>query len=488
MQVLHSHTANMTQEELSSYMRAYQSIERRISTWMPSTELPLRVDWDERGSLQLTVANAAEVTPELRVLCDACSELQDLSTTIQDADASVLHGIECPAGFSVLMGDVPVTVSHAMHHIHGICNLLQAWLSVDVHNAASTNRVETSTQIGDSPTCPAKRMIAVTERAPDHTKCSVAKDFLGEMMRELCYCVLAALAAIDPGRLEGQHRIEYFGGQHAQASKESTLLTFIEMAHRLQVDAVELLDMETFVRQHRNREEMQRDFVHKVISEGSEYRNGAIVVIDLDSIASVTKRFDSLTEEKASEVLSTSRRDFHRDLEWDMDVSDQEADAPFSYAEQRAEVVSFLLEKIRSTPNPQKPLWVCVLSSEPFLVSRVKQQFSVAEWPLTPREEEMLAARRLGNREHECKRCHLMYREKDNVVGDCRAAHRSVIGWRKSRDEDSAPDLTEFPNVDELARYLHGLDAHAPWDNWRWLCCSAGPHGSGCLPAPHVSA
>jgi len=297
-----------------------------------------------------------------------------------------------------------------------------------------------------------------------------------ETLRHCLQTLLGPLSIDEAANQLSHYAIERFGHPQVHKNKEEVLMTMMELAHRLKLDTVEIIDMATLQR-NCAAPDAQRAYVQKVVSEAQECPGGAMLVLDLDSIACVTKEYQSLSEDTAREVLSLTRRDLTFRLDDGPGHNMQTyVDATFTYkVHDQAGLLAYLLQIIREggsyLPTLQ-PVWICILASEPYLVSCIKQQFTCDQWPLSPGERDELTHRQQENMQRVCATCGKRYTDRDNEAGECRGAHHGRIVWRPGNLDPACAET--FGDIAELLAFLRlPANENIDWSKWVWRCCGA---------------
>ncbi|KAG2370744.1 hypothetical protein C9374_014267 [Naegleria lovaniensis] len=170
------------------------------------------------------------------------------------------------------------------------------------------------------------------------------------------------------------------------------------------MDAVYLMDANTFYANNLTDESQILRFIESTVTECREYHR-SMMILDLDSIAEVTKEFTGLKEHETTAANSSLS-----------------AFSPsFSYRMLRNETVYRIFRLIHSITqtNISPKLWFTILSSDQYLIDLFKNK---CRWPECAEELEKVQQFEKANEKKPltCKNCRKQFFEDENEESSCR--------------------------------------------------------------------
>ncbi len=297
-----------------------------------------------------------------------------------------------------------------------------------------------------------------------------------------------------------RHDVEHYGVARPDAlSNEEVLYVLIHMAIRCRLECVYLIDGPALSKHHCVEDTAALNFITGCLEEAQQYESG-MFIIDLDSVANVTKSYSSLTEDSVLLHHSTARlrttknddpaaaaRTHHDEAEGSQHT--------FSYNVQRPNVLCSVLDQVVAVPAPNKLFWMVVLTKDPYLASRFKEKFTRDQWPLNADELRVESEAKEAQRERVCSRCAKVYTERDNHPDSCRQHQRSLLCRLKVGPPPTTPgaqqaeELVELKSKEEyLTRIASSQEEVMRLIDARWMCCGRGPFDDGESMCSHSEA
>jgi len=266
---------------------------------------------------------------------------------------------------------------------------------------------------------------------------------------------------------------------------EDALSVLIDRAISCKLEAVYLVDNATLIHHGHIEDSSAQQYLNHVLEEARNYQR-SMVIFDLDSLANVSKSFQSLTQESAEALLLSARREtfFTGGRGNKGDDNSNLNDETFSFGMQRPNLLAMVLQEIVQSTSKNNLFWMVAMTEDLVLTSRFKQMFTTDQWPLVLEERENEETQRELRKQKLCKRCKKSYTEMENEPDSC-SMHQMHLCVALKNAKDNPPllmTLEEFaqrlmdPSTNQFALNVESV---------KWLCCQRGPWDQGEIPCPH---
>ena len=288
-----------------------------------------------------------------------------------------------------------------------------------------------------------------------------------------------------------KYSLNSFGATRPEPLGNAEVLrVLIEMAIECQLEAVFLLDNATLIRNGYVDDTVAQEYVKNVIEEAKNYQR-SMVIFDLDSLANVSKNFESMTKDSAEALLFASRREtFGTTDRWgakrplDEDDGGNLRDEKFTYSMQRPNLLAWVLQEIVHTTSKDNLFWMVAISEDLVLTSKYKQMFTASQWPLSDEEQKIEVTERELKQNRTCVRCKKLYTEMDNSADSC-GRHLMQLCVVLKSDKEKPLFFNTPEEFAEAAQKDKDLAVNV--ESARWLCCQRGIWDLGELPCSHTS-
>jgi hypothetical protein len=332
--------------------------------------------------------------------------------------------------------------------------------------------------------------------------CVVASGALWSYVNAL---LLELVAFFDFGRLSSmRHSVEHYGCAPNLLSFDQALFQLTETAREACLGYVALVDHQTMVRRGATDEHAQLNFVSQVLTEARAAHQGALVVVDLDSIAGMQTALATPSSDAAFALMQLNRRDqriFDPTPSPMTDVGG--GNRSFQHVVLREPLKQAVLEAFQHKSLTTSNVWFAVVARDGFLAATVRQTFSSAEWPLRDSERKLLAEHRDSVRVRRCVNCDKEFTRPRNAPDSCTRHAGGELFLHAERPygatgDDPAKELSHalWRSLDEARTFLctnAALQRLAPEkrvevvQRIKWLCCGRSMGEHGCVREAHVA-
>jgi hypothetical protein len=248
--------------------------------------------------------------------------------------------------------------------------------------------------------------------------------------------IIAYMIELAKSKTAHEPFVRRYGLQASQTesglSLQDILAYCIDFGDKFEVDVVNLVDSEALVAAERLTPDQAESYLSTLLEESREYES-SLTILNLSSVAGLSKSYESATAGTVLRSIAMDRRDSTLD------------GMKYTYSIQRPAALEKMLNWFYTKDDATKH-WVVAVSDDAHLSSRLRSKFSTFEWPLTS-EEDAIIKKEKGD-EKMCFRCRLQYKESENKDDSC-TGHPGRPSFRR-------PGATGAQPID--------LDQQHPWD------------------------
>eukprot|EP00026_Physarum_polycephalum_P000931 Phypoly_transcript_00932.p1 GENE.Phypoly_transcript_00932~~Phypoly_transcript_00932.p1 ORF type:complete len:1234 (+),score=229.03 Phypoly_transcript_00932:153-3854(+) len=275
-----------------------------------------------------------------------------------------------------------------------------------------------------------------------------------------------------------QYEICNFGiDDPTRLTREEVLYVLVQIAFQSKLETIYLIDNQTLRRNSATNDEAAQRYISATMEEAKEY-SSSMVIFDLDSLAQVTKNFNSLTKFSSRNILQAARRETKQD---DLEEDDE---ANFSYHVAHPDVLASVLSEAYSAPAADKPFWVVVLSEDLYLTSRFKQKFTKEQWPLSERDQASAKKQEEDKKQRICRRCAKPFTNAENTIGAC-GKHQLALQVIFKEKLNIPSLIFESAHEYHMSVVAKNIQINEVQDV-RWQCCNRDAWSQGEVPCMHV--